>query len=73
MPRDWEATYAERHEAAKAKLSEIRALAVYEPPEAKAATGPGAFSMTYHQPLHSWSNDPHRLMAEAQGLFRTNG
>ena len=41
-------------------------------PEAKAVTGPGAFAMTYHQPLHSFSRDPHRLMAEAQALFRTN-
>ena len=42
-------------------------------PEAKAVTGPGAFSMTYHTPLHSWSRDPNKLMAEAQGLFRTSG
>ena len=50
-------------------------LAVVEPPtiEAKAVTGPGAFAMTYHAPLHTWSKDPHKLMAEAQGLFRTNG
>ena len=55
--------------------TETTALAVVEPQpiEAKAVTGPGAFAMTYHQPLHSFSHDPHRLMAEAQALFRTNG
>lgn len=42
------------------------------PPEAKAMTGPGAFAMTYHTPMASFSRDPHRLMAEAQALFRTN-
>ena len=41
-------------------------------PEAKAVTGPGAFSMTYHTPLHSWSRDPNKLMAEAQALYTTN-
>jgi SPP1 gp7 family putative phage head morphogenesis protein len=75
VARDWEATYAERTEAAKAKLAEVRALAVYEPPtiEAKAVTGPGAFAMTYHTPLHAFSRDPHRLMAEAEALYVTNG
>src|SRR5688500_8081203 len=49
-------------------------LSVVEPPtiQAKAVTGPGAFAMTYHTPLHSLSRDPHQLLAEAQGLFRTN-
>lgn len=46
-------------------------LAVVEP-EAKAVTGPGAFAMTYHTPLHSLSRDPHKLMAEAQALFHSN-
>ena len=48
-------------------------VAVAEPPEAKAVTGPGAFSMTYHTPLHTWSRDPHRLMAEAEALYTSNG
>jgi phage portal protein BeeE len=42
-------------------------------PEAKAAIGPGVASLTYGTPLHSLSRDPHRLMAEAQALFHTNG
>jgi phage portal protein BeeE len=50
-----------------------RLLGRTEPVAAKAMTGPGAFAMTYHQPLRSFSADPHRLMAEAQGLIHSNG
>src|SRR5688572_13806942 len=53
--------------------TETTALTVVEPPEIKAVTGPGAFAMTYHTPLHSFSRDPHKLMAEAEALFHTNG
>lgn len=45
---------------------------IEQPIEAKAVTGPGAFSMMYGTPIHSFSRDPHRLMAEAQALFHTN-
>ena len=50
------------------------ALTVYEPQaiEAKAAIGPGVFAMMNGTPLHSFSRDPHRLMAEAQALYHTN-
>ena len=49
------------------------AITVMEPPSVKAVTGPGVFPLTYHEPIHSLSRDPNRLMAEAQALFRTNG
>lgn len=50
-----------------------RLLGRTESVEAKAVTGPGAFAMSYHTPLHALSRDPQRMMAEAQGLFHSNG
>lgn len=55
--------------------TETTELAVVEPIEAieaKAAIGPGIANLMYGTPLLSLSRDPHRLMAEAQALFRNN-